>query len=288
MSNFNLKSDWLSALNEVFGARIGSEITQGEAERMFFPFYDKIDNSQFLRRHGEEIAHVVLYGDERCVYKVIDADQYDTYLSLNFVGVEIGELTELGCVPIDNGGSGLLLFQPETSRQVDFFNGALQFTVISNKVSTNEIKLFGDKVYFKYTPTDEMDSGRIVVYAKYKPHGLSFEFLLDQTSDHYRYFIPYIVSGYKLVSCIIRPSVIGNYSFYLYKKAAGDTGNDTRLANASTATITDFNEYKIPLTGTGAGLSTHYRDVYFGGTGTASASSSYKPYQARLTFQKIS
>ena len=138
MSNFNLKSDWLSALNEVFGARIGSEVTQNEAERMFFPFYDKTDNSQFLRRHANELAYVMLYGDERCVYKVIDADQYDTYLSLNFVGVEMGELTELGCIPIDNGGAGVLLFQPETEQQVDFFSGALQFTVSSNKVHTNE------------------------------------------------------------------------------------------------------------------------------------------------------
>lgn len=284
MSNFNLKSDWLSALNEVFGARIGSEVTQSEAERMFFPFYD---NSQFLRCHENELAYVMLYGDERCVYKVIDANQYDTYLSLNFVGVGMGELTELGCIPIDNGGAGVLLFQPETEQQVDFFSGALQFTVSSNKVHTNEIKLFGDKVYFKYTPADEMDSGRLVVYAKYKPHGLSFDYSITQSS-RYWYFKPCITSGYRLVSLVMQPKVAtGTYSFHFYKKAAGDTGNDVQISVYS-GTLTDFRDYKLSLTGTQTrAFITHYRDTCFGAYGGHS-SPTYNSYEARLVFQKIS
>lgn len=287
MSNFNLKSDWLSALNEVFGARIGSEVTQGEAERMFFPFYDKTNNSQFLRRHEEEIAHVMLYGDERCVYKVVDTNQYDTFFSLDFVGVEMGELTELGCIPIDNGGSGTLLFQPETELQVDFFSGALQFTVISDKVSTNEIKLFGDKVYFKYSPNYEMDDGRLVVYAKYKPHGLSFDYSIPQSSNYW-YFKPCIISGYQLVSFIAQPKVSGNYNFHFYKKAAGDTGNNTQITATTPTAFSHFYDYKLPLTGSGQrSFITHYRDTYFGATGTIS-SPTYNSYQARLVFQKIS
>lgn len=287
MAHFNLKTDWLSALNEAFGARIGSEITQGEAERMFFPFYDKTDNFQFLRRHGDELAYVMLYGDERCAYEVIDADRYGTFLPLSFVGVEMGELTELGFISIDNGGSGFLKFQPETSLQVDFFNGALQFTVSTNKDHTNEVKLFGDKVYFKYTPADEMDSGRIVVYAKYKPHSLSFDYSISQGS-RYNYFHPYITTGYRLTSFIVNPNVNGNFTFHFYKKAAGDTGNDVQISATSSMFFTDFSDYKLSLTGVQTrAFITHYRDTCFGGTGTI-ASPSYNNYRARLTFQKTS
>jgi hypothetical protein len=287
MSNFNLKTDWLSALNEAFGARIGSEIAQSEAERMFFPFYDKTNNFQFLRRHGNELAYVILYGDERCVYEVVDENRSNAFLPLNFVGVEMGELTELGFIPIDNGREGVLVFQPETTPQVDFFSGKLKFTVNSDKAHTNEIKLFGDKVYFAYVPLGETVSGRIVVYAKYKPHGLSFDYSISQSS-RYNYFHPYITTGYRLTSLIVNPNVNGNYNFHFYKKAAGDTGNDTQIAATSSMFFTDFQDYKLSLTGIQTqAFITHYRDTCFGGTGT-SASPDYKSYRARLTFQKTS
>lgn len=288
MSNFNLKTDWLSALNEAFGARIGSEITQSEAERMFFPFYDKTDNFQFLRRHGNELAYVMLYGDERCVYEVINANGPNALLPLNFVGVEMGELTELGFIPIDNGEDGVLMFQPETSLQVDFFSGKLMFTVQSDKAHTNEIKLFGDKVYFAYASLGAaIDSGRIVVYAKYKPHSLSFDYSISQSS-RYNYFHPYITTGYQLTSFIVNPNVNGNYNFHFYKKAAGDTGNDVQISATSSMFFTDFQDYKLSLTGVQTrAFITHYRDTCFGGTGTI-ASPSYNNYRARLTFQKTS
>lgn len=287
MANFNLKTDWLSALNEVFGDRIGREITQSEAERMFFPFYDKTDNFQFLRRHRYEPAYVMLYGDERCVYEVINADRYNTLIPLSFVGVEMGELTELGFIPINNGRPGALRFQPEATPQVDFFNGALQFEVTTDKNHTNEVKLFGDKVYFRYAPNDQGDSGRIVVYAKYKPHSLSFDYSISQGS-RYNYFHPYITTGYRLTSFIVNPNVNGNFTFHFYKKAAGDTGNDVQISATSSMFFTDFSDYKLSLTGVQTrAFITHYRDTCFGGTGTI-ASPSYNNYRARLTFQKTS
>lgn len=287
MANFNLKTDWLSALNEVFGDRIGREITQSEAERMFFPFYDKTDNFQFLHRHRYELAYVILYGDERCVYEVINADRYNTLIPLNFVGVEMGELTELGFIPINNGRPGVLRFQPEATPLVDFFNGALQFTVTTDKNHTNEVKLFGDKVYFRYAPNDQGDSGRIVIYAKYKPHSLSFDYSISQSS-RYNYFHPYITTGYQITSLIVNPNVNGNYNFHFYKKAAGDTGNDVQISATSSMFFTDFQDYKLSLTGVQTrAFITHYRDTCFGGTGTI-ASPSYNNYRVRLTFQKTS
>lgn len=285
----NVKTSWLSALNEVFGNRIGSELTQAEAERMFFPFYDKANSFQFLRRHENEIAHVMLYGDERCVYKIIDKDQYDKFLSLDFTGVEIGELTELGFIPIDNNWVGYLLVQPEITQTVDFFEGSLDFEINSDKVHTNRIKLFGNKIYVQCLHYAGGDTGRVVVYAKYKPHSLSFDYLIPKAtqSSSYWYFNPCITSGYRLTSCVIHVMAYGGYTLHLFKKAAGDLGNDVQISAMSFPSLHSFADYEMPLNGTGQrAFITHYRDVLFGGTGTISVPNSNN-YQARLTFEKI-
>lgn len=285
----NVKTSWLSALNEVFGNRIGSELTQAEAERMFFPFYDKANSFQFLRRHENEIAHVMLYGDERCVYKIIDKDQFDKYISLDFTCVEIGELTELGFIPIDNNWVGYLLVQPEITQEVDFFEGSLDFYVSSDKIRTNSIKLFGNKIYVQPLYWAGEKTGRVVVYAKYKPHGLSFDYTIHSTpvSSHHQYFSPCITSGYRLTSCVMHVVPYGGYDLHLFKKAAGDTGNDVQISATTFSSLSNFLDYKMTLNGTGQrAFLTHYRDTLFGGAGTIS-SPIRNSYQARLTFERI-
>lgn len=288
MGNSLLKSDYTTVLTSVLGNKIGSEITLAEAERMFFPFCDPGDNYIILRRHNTDYAYTLLYGDEKCVYKVIDANEYDVMQSLDFNGVEIGELTELGCVPVSNGGAGILIFKAEndSTYSAGFFSGGLNLTVSTEVGKISAPVFFGKKVYFQYTPGDEMDSGQIVVYAKYKPHSLTFDFQADQSST-YSYFLPCIASGYRLTRFILNPGWNNETSaFHFYKKAKGDVLNDTQLAVGSSASRGRWNWYALNPTGGAEALKTHYSDICFGSKGTISTPV-YASYRAQLLFARI-
>lgn len=285
---------YIEALKSAFGEKLGREVTQGEAEKSFFPFYEQIGNrSDILKNFKDDYCYTLLEEGELCVYKVTTFDDLGTFVPLDFIGVQMGELTEVGFVRVEEGDvQGTLVFKAENDSTVlsGFVSGGTSLAVNDEEGCIKSgciksLKFFGKGVFFKYeAETEDDDPGTIIVYAKYKPHSLNFDFEIHQPTTREFYFLPYVGSGYKLSEVFLKPYTFFNSNFFLYKKAQGDLYNNYRILLTSSASWSDYDVYKLSPE---SNLNTHYSDFYFGAAGTIS-SPNYIPYQMRLAFQKIS
>ena len=283
---------YLEALKSAFGEKLGREVTQGEAEKSFFPFYEpgnlfSSDRSDILKNSNDDYCCTLLEEGELCVYKVTTSDILGTFTPLDFTGVQMGELTEVGFVRVvESDEQGNLVFKSENDNTLlsGFVSGGTSFTVSNEDGCAKSLKFFGKRIFFKYeAETQGGDPGIIIVYAKYKPHSLSFDFEIQQPDTTEFFFLPYIGSGYKLTEVNLKPYKSFNSTFFLYKKAKGDLYNDYRILLAPSARRDDCDVYKLSPE---SNLNTHYSDFYFGTAGTI-VSRDYKPFQLRLIFQEM-
>lgn len=279
------------ALSLALGSRILlGEITQGEAERMFFPFYDQDDGLHILNAPGRNsFAHTLLYGAEKCVYKVIKENNFNKWLSLDFKGVEIGELTEVGIWLNESAfsrGQLRLRAEPTDEGTSGFFDGG--FSLQTDEIgisSVKTLKLFGNKVFARFIPTEVIVGFCAVVYAKYKPCGLGFDFTVTQPGNDYQYVMPCVSAGYKLKAFTLCPGKQNN-AFHLYKRSGNGDSANIYLWNDTGAERYKLGAYHYTPTGTSDNLKTNYRDCYFGSDGERDGTKEFIPYRLRLEFEK--
>ena len=285
-------TNWQEAIAASLGEKIGTEITQGDAEKMFFPFYGAFPwgKGYILSPTGNNLAYTLLYGEEKCVYKVVNAEDYNKWLSLEFNGVKIGELTEVGVFRTDiiTNGELKLLAEDDNGRRAEFYQSGFSLPVNNdnNSSSVSTLKFFGKKIHFLFSTITFPPESFIVVYVKYKPCRLYFDFTVSQSNSQYMYFAPCIGSGYFLKSFTVTPGM-SDKTFHLYKKINDDPTNNTLIFETNDPLASKIGLYHFTPTGNANDLKTFYNDWYFGSDGSRAGEKVYMPYSIRLEFEGI-
>jgi hypothetical protein len=251
-----------------------------------FHFYQD-DGSPVIDLDGEEVTTVLDTG-EMISYSIVEGtvgwgrlkfDDIDT-------STEMGELVSVTAVPLSNHDFTLNLRAEKQNLSfpsADFWGMGTGIPVLSGEVKhVSWLKLYGDCIYAKISPSEDVGSDwKILVYAKYKKHGMCFDFTSRDRSDPGCYMQPMVKSGYTLDRCIYfhQENSMPQYDFSLQKIRSGDTGF-TQIATRSA--------YR-PETGVGVDLfgtisnTSRYGDLYILQKNSGS-SSFYGGFDLRLVF----
>ena len=236
MGNSLLKTDYLTALNaSSVGQGIGIKLTQAEAERVFFPFYD---GNEVLRDANNAVAYCLKNEGEFVYYELVDkgTDEYADFsetrlLSFDkqaFLG-QIGELVECGIILL-NGADCTVTFLTRSDYskvQNHFLNPTdltLEVSPQNRKASTNMLTFRGSSLGYSLSTND--NTCRVVTYAKIKPRSLIFDFVQQNTANEQVFSMPFLGGDFYLNEVWVM-SLSGSYSSNNYNlyKAAPTYGN---------------------------------------------------------------